>query len=168
MSGKATFTYANEETYTVGDNFQISFKMDLKADLQNVTGGTLTVKGVITLVSDTGFTMRIDKVYPSGYDFDYTLSYNVAEGFGYAISVSNSAPDGAGGKFLLAISYADSGSMKYNAETMTFTGTEPGVGALKATLTVYDNSNVKSREIVLTEEQISDFLLTPIDYEDIL
>ena len=147
------------EDYEPGDYLQIDVDFDL-----TLTAANYLVDNVYIDSSSYNFTLN--------GTFDNTLKltnkvtlasngiklyFKIQYGFGYALSISNSNPNGPGGKFILTASYAkeDSATItEENEETFDYEGFFTPDEITGGKLTVYNNADQKVAEFALTVEEL--------------
>ena len=158
MSGTMDWESEDYEP-TAGDYLQIDVDFDL-----TLTAANYPVNNVYIDSSSYNFTLNgtfdntlklTDKVTLASNGIK--LYFKIQYGFGYALSISNSNPNGPGGKFILTASYAkeDSATItEENEETFDYEGFFTPDEITGGKLTVYNNANQKVAEFALTVEEL--------------
>jgi hypothetical protein len=139
IQGKQVQSYADDEQpgESVGDSMEMSLRMKLAVDFQNVTQNNLAIKGKYTVDEDLYMKAQVTSLNPSKGDL--AVRYAVSDG--YAISISK---DDKGLKFVMRLQ----GKLNKNIkeDESIFDGFDIGnsFDTYSLSLEVYDNNNVKN------------------------
>ena len=134
-------------TVTSDLNVTTTLNTYTKTVYYNGANTTYTVSGKVLATVDGSYNMTFT-TYPAA-----SVSYSLGIGYGFAVSVSS--PSGMGGKFVVSVSFQNSGKdtvTDYRYDDPSFTiGEKPANFTVQ--LQVYDNSNTLKATYTLTEAQ---------------
>lgn len=152
------------ETYepAPGDYMEIKANFNIEATIQNYSVQNVDVNGsYYTFTLNGKLDNEMDLTYRMTLENNgLKLSYSIAYGFGYGLSVSNNDPNGPAGKFILTVAYAKSDSAiisQENLETYDYEGFfYPSANEITGgKLSIYNNAGSLVSQYTLTVEELA-------------